>query len=1442
MTGDYLKQLQLTKQLEQRTKEAARNRKEAEEKVTETEKAIATAKSFDANTAEAEKLLQESRQANQQKDYKEALGLAAKALEAAERSKKTKVASIIDSSLTLLHLFEPKEIPAELLTSAGTAQSLLNEGAIENALAKARELWDASERFTNAKEADRLSVAQSEILLAEKNSIVLGREKTLLSQSRQFLDKGDHANAVSKLNECLTAVRDALQREFTDRNGLYGELAENAMELGQSLTKADESIKRSKQAMEAYEFESAFELLRTADKDARMAIAQGLFLKYDGMKQRANALKGYGTDILQLSNDVARGRELARSEKLNEALEAWRTLESSIKGLETEQLLRLVSGMRDRLMIAKKTGTDTAAIFDKFQEARQTLVQGDFSKAAAIVAAAEKLLEKSLEGYREVEIELARTKALLLEATDLHVDIRSTKRLLESSRKQTMKRDFKSAVATLRETQGLVHSALQSSLGGDIMRAEIRVTSGLKIGADVSAESAALEETVAKVKSNHYSGMKTAIDEVISKVDAKTKLIAERKMVEAEKMFESYHGPLDISGYRIALDQAKEALASGNPNRAYELADGSLRTVRRDELKTLETQMEVTKHLLAIAKDIGCESGMLNEKLARADDLRRRGAASDSLALTTEVLQYVQSIVRDELTRRLTHLSRAVSSARRDGVEVLQADRLTEESTKALTQNDLERSYALLKEGETTLERLTNSYIRLYDRILEITALLKEAEANQLDTSSVIELLGVAKRLFESGRYEEAFPAAARAFVEGERLVAPYVAPKRVAAVQDLLQVAKRLGFDARAVEDSIRSAEAMLERKEWLPVMTTSREAERSIFNVLIRGAEKEMERARSLLLSAKESGSDVIGAQQILAKAESLLEERRVYDALRAIELAKSELDQVLLMSDRSEESIIGAQAIVSDAQEFGVDVIAAQELLRQASNYAKLGRHGISYELAKKAGDQAGQAAAEMVQEQLRKLELTYHDQGLEGPDLESALRMSSEVDKRLETKRFREASALIRNVDLELAKVKEQKELTERNLKNLEAKVSEAKRKGLTTAPIEQIVLQAKSKLEEGSFGEAFALSVKGADELKEQNGMFIRRASELDDLIKAAEALDDPKAVKRVRDIAEQARRNLDASDYELATLHTRRAKAALQEAVTRTTAELTRQLGAAMALGEEMKLNQKAIPSKVWSSLVARKEGRSVELPQLRESVQEMKSLLVNHLEEKRKHIEAKMRTARTTGADVSASQDFIVKAEGAIKAEDLRQAWLDLQGAETHVGVALDTQRAYVDMRANVEARIDKARKNGIELKEAISLYRSAELTKEKDHTAAVANMKDALAAAERAVEDFMPDIQLDIDFVEKMAAGQWSKAVMRYSNKAKAMAREVNITIMGDLEARGLSALPKLRGGETGSMQIEVLPKKEGTLHVILGLECRPVLSNDPVGFESSFDVNVG
>jgi len=63
------------------------NRKEAEAKITDAEKAIASARSFDAPVAAAEKAFEEARQAIQQKDYKLSCPWPRKSIDACEASR-----------------------------------------------------------------------------------------------------------------------------------------------------------------------------------------------------------------------------------------------------------------------------------------------------------------------------------------------------------------------------------------------------------------------------------------------------------------------------------------------------------------------------------------------------------------------------------------------------------------------------------------------------------------------------------------------------------------------------------------------------------------------------------------------------------------------------------------------------------------------------------------------------------------------------------------------------------------------------------------------------------------------------------------------------------------------------------------------------------------------------------------------------------------------------------------------------------------------------------------------------------------------------------------------------------------------------------------------------------------------------------------------------------
>ena len=1441
MSGDYLKQLQLTKQLEQKTKEAAKNRKEAEGRLAEAEKAISSCKGFDAPSAAADRALEEASQAFQQKDYKLSLSLAQKAIEACDASKREKVSSILSSADSLLQLFPDDGSPSEVPSLRKRATDLLEQQKLEEALTKAQELWDAVERLMNSKVADVFSAAQSQVLMAEKMGLEVEGERQMLKQARGHLEKGDFAECVSQLKDCNDMASNALHNLFQSRSEAMNAASDRADELNLDFSKADDTLGRAKAAAERGDFEQAFGTLEIAESEAKAIVSKGLLAKLEGLKERTQVLKGVGTDVAPLAAATSKARELARSEKIDDAMNAWRDAEGLVRSEEIEQLLFMISKLRGRLLIANKIGSDIGEVLSELDAARSTLAQGDFKVAAALVARAEKVLEKALEGYKEVEAELSRTRGLMTLAIALELNITEAKRTVDASRQMALRRDFKGAIDSLRNAQHHIHSSIQAHIGQDIMRAEMRVTTALKLGADIHQESATLEDIVARTKEGRYEKVREDLEECIFQVDLKVRDIAARAIDEAGRLIDSYPGPADVSVYRAKLQQAQQVLREGQSVQAYDLANTLMGMFRRDERADLDRRLIEARHLLNVAKELGSESVTLNDRLTKAEQLRFDGNVVEAGRITDEVAQFAQSMIKDELDRQLAQLGKNVSAARKNGIEVLQAERLSEESSRAAAKGDLLRAHSLLKEAEASLERLTAVHNRIYERVVEISALIKEAEAQKLDTSKQAEMLSQAKRLFEAGRYEEALPAIAKTYVETEKLVAPFVAPRKAQAAQDLINLAKRLGFEVGAPQKRLDGALRLIERKEYSQAMASVREVEKTVHSVLTKGVQKELVEIRSMLEKAQAMGSDISQPQQLAGKAESLLRERRVYDALGALELARTELDQGLMMSEKALATMEAAQSAINDAVEFGVDVGGARELLRQAKSYQNMGRHGIAHELAKKAGDQVTVASAEMVRERLRKVEAEHRSKDLEGSDLEAVLRMRPDIERRIEAGKFREAAAQIKAFEQELVRIAKQKAVSAKAIEDLQSDLAQAKRRDVKVEAVEPILGQAKERFDNGAYFESFALTTKGADDLKGQLDLVARRQSELKELEKDVSELESEGVAGTATELVEQARRSIAALDFEAATLNLRRAREATKEAKEAIHAERVKNLENMCMVAEELKVGKSSVPKVVRDVSRLRAEGKKVDPKQLRDAVEAMGELMRKKLEGRIESVRVDLAEASRKGIGTTVSKDLLAKAEAQMSEGKWRGAANCVIEAERSIGLAEEEQHRYLQQRTRVEASIENARRNGLELTEAIRLYREAEKAKEKDHAEASRRMSQAVEAANKAAEEFLPDIQLDLDFVGKLAAGQWSKARLNLSNRSKAMARDVEVSISGGMEMRGFAPLPKLRGGERHSLDVEVRPKAGGVARVTLSLECRPVLSNDKVGYDSEFEVDV-
>ena len=114
--------MQLTKQLEEKAKEATKNRQSAEEELQAAQKAIELAKVSDINLSEATELCQQAAAAYDNKEYKNALGFALRSKEMTNEKYSEHSMKIVESTASLLELVQdfgkPSDKAAALLESS----------------------------------------------------------------------------------------------------------------------------------------------------------------------------------------------------------------------------------------------------------------------------------------------------------------------------------------------------------------------------------------------------------------------------------------------------------------------------------------------------------------------------------------------------------------------------------------------------------------------------------------------------------------------------------------------------------------------------------------------------------------------------------------------------------------------------------------------------------------------------------------------------------------------------------------------------------------------------------------------------------------------------------------------------------------------------------------------------------------------------------------------------------------------------------------------------------------------------------------------------------------------------------------------------------------------------------------------------------------------------
>ncbi|MHC1709787.1 MAG: hypothetical protein AB9819_05210 [Methanomassiliicoccales archaeon] len=1434
MPGDYVKQLQLAKQLEQKAREAARGRETAEAKIEEASALLLKVKEMNASSAETEKLLTLAHQSYADKDYKEALSYAVKSVDASSRARKERLLDMLREARSLLErVADLGKASADTDKALQKASDSIDSGDLDVAYGLSREAWDIAERNANRVLSDAFGLAQSSLLFAENLDLKVDKQKNALRNCREALESGDVGKSVELIKSLSGALRSLTLDRFVQRTARLETLLSLGKGFSLELQDAHERMAKGRDLISHGKVEDAFGALDDAEDIFSRAFGKVAGQRISDLKKRADNLSRWKkVDLGDLEGDT---RRFELDERYQEAVALLDSARRKVRDAEKEVLLRYIAALQPRLKLAHLTRKDVSAALRKMDDARKALQGDDLNAAFRLTEEARAIVEEKLQGYDQVEIELQNAQALRSRCADLGLTCSEGSKLMGTAKKQAMQGDYSLAVETLRSSQRSYRLSLENHFATGIMRLEMRLASAMRLGADVAEESAALESLTAKVRKGDFELVHGSLITIGEAVEERTSKAVSEELAKADIILSRYTSNPEVDKARASLAEARTKFEQREFQASHDIASTMLNELMAQRRESLERSLQDGRNMLDMAKQLGSESVTLRDRMQRAEELRSSGRMDEATMLADEVVSYGRSIVSSEIDQQLTDIMQRAANARKEGVEVGESEHMSEQASGALHHGDLGQAFDLTMSARNSLNEVVATHQSLKERLEEGETMMAEARRGNADVAEASEALVHGGMLLRSGRYKDAQNALDRAEEHLKRHAPEFLLSYGLKRMAEMGRLREKLGYtgseerlnklgslDASKLESSLSSLSDL--RQEWEGEITASLHTE-------LNKCQKDLEKAVA-------SGLSVGHVQQILSRGRSALDERRLPEAMRAVELIKSELDQTQQNDRRLTDALAHLEESLEQLREMKADVKDVTVLLEQSRALRRTGSVSAAADSAQRALERSQNIARERVSTMMSFAGgLTTERSAWE--DLRTARKLAEDIEEALRNNRYRHAHLLSRSFREELERVLQDKAQADDELHKFETRLKEEAKAGLSPPALLKALDKAKALMIQGRFVQALSTVGAAKDELRAVSEMYESRLTDYNDMREALNSMEvlDPRK-DHVDELLDQSWTALKEMRFDTASLYLRRARNGLDEFLTVRTNELLWEFNPLHDLIKRLKIQKRfsveigEIERTVVDGITPR------DLNRLARNVELVKAGMSDIFQEQREKVRRTIEKSSRSGKEAGRSWEVWADAETQAKKGDLWEAFNSLETSLNVLGrKAGETPE---QLSKQLSETLERANRRRIELPGTQKAYADA-LQAQKEGKSPLELLRKAIEMSRKEVRSTYPDISAELELVGEAKEGRPMDVVVHLKNEAAFEARNVRAFIFGDAEVKGMVEAEVLKPNEEVKGRITVIPNRIGILSLGISVKCKPLLTDEDVLYDSKFDLDV-
>ena len=1443
MAGNYLKSLQLAKQLEERAKEATKNKVLAEKEHDSLQKFLERCNDSDVDLSEVEKSQRDFEVAIASKDYQSAIAHSRKGMELAKGAYLRRIGDVADSVDGLINLVQGTG------NESKAAHDMLEKSKervpaddLEGAMKLAKSAYDAAERTFHEVFSKLFSQAQETIMQAKEfgNDVTIFDDQ--LARAKSALESQEYEACMTEIKEVLEGAGEDLKSQVNSAVSKADELISAGEELGADMSRVKSHTDKSKSALTALKFKEALSYAKKAETDGESAITTRFQDLARETREAIKKMKNAKEDVTVPQQLLDQAVNALKDKKYIEALHALNTAHEKMHRAEFDSVLEVISKARDRFVLAKKVGVDMTKAILLLNTARDNLKLGKFEDAMSYAEQSWKEVDTALEMFYEARDDVVELAKAVKFASDLGADTTKIKVILADARKYFEDKDYeKTAEATsngLTVTKKLTYERTMKEI--DIADKALKLSK--EIGADIAEAEGILQKALDSMsKEDMMESVNLAKSSKEAANAAMTRVMSDR-LQNIDQFVKGYTSDDALSELSETITQARQHIASSEFDKAQNLlkqVTHRIETIGQVEcdklIATATSKIEMIRSMEGDASDVEI-------LLTRANDALSKRVYEDAMAHAREIIQSSDDMMNKLVQTEFSAVKDSLEEAKTIGIDIDEAKSQLKEAIHKAEEQDFGEAFKSIRGTKESLQKDIGRFDQVKDKIRKTEELISEAGKIKADVTSLVRVLDQARGKFSDSRLDDAEKLLDEVMAEAEKSLGMYLAARLILSSKENIELAQMHGIEAEAASKLLGKAKDFMKTKNYDQALATAKECDELARRTISTSISEMTRSLQRLLTDARNVGVDTLGPEKLSEKAGEFARAGDYVEALRCIASAKEDINHVKNLSSQAALEIRVARNNLKDAETLDMDVGRAREFLEQAVEALTRHQYAIALELARKSSEASSEVTKSRIWGTLEKLKERIENSASQGLQLGMAERYVAEGTQAYNETRYQDSLKLAMKCETEMERAELQRDISTRAVEMARKKLSDAAEEGTKTDRLTESVEKAERLLSEGKYVEAMTAAIESGDELQ-------LIGENLDSCrIELSAARERIERLKRVRidtsecdEMLDMAQDYLTAHEFAKSRDALKRATAKAESIFEDSIKNIMEQNRLMIAKAKSMGINTKSaedllevantsFSEKLWDfayqQALACKDN----------SISLISKKISNLIDD----VQGKTDGLRKLGASVTMVERIVGEARKAEEKDDVEGAFQFLMDADRRTMGLEDSYKKYLDISIAAESAMENLGRYGFSKKEPERLIAMAEIEKEKDYDSAIELVAEALDTAKELMEAYSADITGSVSATGLQEAVE-SELKVNIKNTGKALAKDISAEVIGDFEVVDAEMVAALKPSTEHQLKVKIVPKSSGNVPIKVKLTSKRQLDGRPQTFEIEDSVNV-